>query len=141
MRSENCVVQFMIDCGGPITRERYISLNYFGNPPAILSGEELAEIADWLPQNDLSYARRSKPTATAIGRARGPLPISTRRRSSASQSQPEPLNASQCKARPRSATKRTSGPARRSQGSRSSSTLSERRRAVELLSKGHASIR
>ena len=82
MRSKNCVVQFMIDCGGPITRERYISLNYFGNPPAILSGEELAEIADWLSDNDLSYARRTKPTTTATPRrGRGPRPISTRRSS------------------------------------------------------------
>jgi hypothetical protein len=37
MTSDNCIVQFMIDLGGPITRERRISLKWFGTPPAYMS--------------------------------------------------------------------------------------------------------
>ena len=81
MTSDNCIVQLMIDCGGPISRERYIYLNYFRDPPAVLSGEELAEIADWLSDNDLSYARRTKPTTTAIGRGHCPRSKTSARRS------------------------------------------------------------
>ena len=78
MTSDNCV-QFIIDCGGPISCERYIYVNYFRNPPPL--GEELAEVADWLPKNDLSYARRTKPTTTAIGRGHCPRSKTSARRS------------------------------------------------------------
>jgi hypothetical protein len=52
MRSENAVIQWLIDCGGPITRERYVFFNWFGTPPETLSGEEAAEVPLWLPSAD-----------------------------------------------------------------------------------------
>jgi hypothetical protein len=61
-----------VDDGGPITCERWISLNYFGNPPAVLSADEEAEVPWWLPSETAtrSRCRQRMISASLRGEAR-----------------------------------------------------------------------
>lgn len=50
-KSDNDVINTMQKYGIPVTRENYLNLAYFGNPPAELSAEEELELPEEIRSN------------------------------------------------------------------------------------------
>ena len=60
---ENMVLEMMKERGMPLTRENYLHMAYWGNPPEDTGGEIEAEIPWEIKRNDRQPKQKEKPEA------------------------------------------------------------------------------